>query len=78
MYRVEKVINNNALLAYDEDKNIEVIFLGTGVGFGKKVDCLFEEIDGAKKFYTNDKIKEVTQSVDPIYLEIAELILNDA
>ena len=78
MYRVEKVINNNALLAYDEDKNIEVIFLGTGVGFGKKVDCLFEEIDGAKKFYTNDKIKEVTQSVDPIYLEIAELILNEA
>ena len=47
MYRVEKVINNNALLAYDEDKNIEVIFLGTGVGFGKIVDCLFAEIDRA-------------------------------
>ena len=78
MYRVLKVINNNALLAYDLHAEKEVIFLATGVGFGKKVNTLFDDVDGAKKFYTNEKIKDVTQNVDPVYLEIADMILHEA
>ena len=38
MYKVLKVINNNALLAYDLHAEKEVIFLATGVGFGKKLN----------------------------------------
>ena len=78
MYRVLKVINNNALLAYDLHAEKEVIFLATGVGFGKKINTVFDDVDGAKKFYTNEKIKEVTQNVDPVYLEIADMILHEA
>ncbi len=78
MYKVLKVINNNALLAYDLHAEKEVIFLATGVGFGKKVNTLFDDVDGAKKFYTNEKIKDITQNVDPVYLEIADMILHEA
>ena len=48
MYKVLKVINNNALLANDLTTNDEVIFLGTGAGFGRKTNDLFDEIINAK------------------------------
>ena len=78
MYKVLKVINNNALLANDLTTNDEVIFLGTGVGFGRKTNDLFDEIINAKKYFTTDKIKDISQNIDPIYLDIAELILQQA
>ena len=56
MYKVLKVINNNALLANDLTTNDEVIFLGTGAGFGRKTNDLFDEIINAKKYFTTDKI----------------------
>ena len=37
MYRVIKVLNNNGVLALDMEKKQEVILLGNGVGFGKKM-----------------------------------------
>ena len=78
MYKVLKVINNNALLANDLTTNDEVIFLGTGVGFGRKTNDLFDEIINAKKYFTTNKIKDISQNIDPIYLDIAELILQQA
>ena len=48
MYRIIKVLNNNGLLVYDEQKRKELIFLGTGVGFGKRPTEKVSEIRGAK------------------------------
>ena len=37
MYRVIKVLNNNSILALSSPENNEVIILGKGIGFGKKI-----------------------------------------
>ena len=34
MYRIIKVLNNNAILALDQEKKREIILLGNGIGFG--------------------------------------------
>ena len=36
MYRIIKVLNNNAILALDQEKKREIILLGNGIGFGKQ------------------------------------------
>lgn len=35
MFKVRKVLNNNALLTIDTQTQEEVIFIGNGVGFGQ-------------------------------------------
>ena len=50
MYRIIKVLNNNGLLVYDEQKRKELIFLGSGVGFGKKPTEKVDEIRGARVY----------------------------
>ena len=49
MYCVKKVLNNNAVLAVDLRRKEEVIFLGKGVGFNKKVNQPFEDPKSVKK-----------------------------
>ena len=48
MYRIEKVLNNNSILASKD--NQEVIFLGKGIGFGKKINDIYIPGDGVKKY----------------------------
>ncbi|NLM72965.1 MAG: hypothetical protein GX184_02900 [Clostridiaceae bacterium] len=60
-YRIEKVMNNNIVLAVDLQSNLEMVLLGKGIGFGKKektvVDLEPNKIE--KAFHTFDKkIKE--------------------
>ena len=38
MYRVEKVLNHNAVIAIHVDNHKEYLIMGKGVGFGKKVN----------------------------------------
>lgn len=78
MYRVKKVINNNALLIFDESTNQEVIFMGNGVGFNRKQDEIIDDIKNCKKYFMSDAIKYNDDLVDPQYLEIASLILDEA
>lgn len=35
-YTVNKALNNNVILAFDEEKREEVVLVGKGIGFGKK------------------------------------------
>lgn len=80
MFRVVKVLNNNALLAKDSVENAEVIFLGKGVGFQKKTDDEFMELANAKIYKLQkdtDKgpAMKIINTVDPLYLEISNDII---
>lgn len=48
-YKIVKVINNSAVIA--QDKNEEVILLGKGIGFQKKVNDVIDESDKIEKKY---------------------------
>ena len=37
MYRVEKVLNHNVILAIYENDKQEYLIMGKGIGFGKKI-----------------------------------------
>lgn len=83
MYRVEKVLNHNALIGILENTTQEFLIMGKGIGFGKHVS---ETIDVANehKVYSlkestdrGDK-KDLVTSIDPVYLEIANELLDGA
>ena len=81
MYKVRKVLNNNDILVIDLDNNQEVIFIGTGVGFGKKINMLVSIDENNCQRYVQEKGVDVTKQVsknDAIYLEIASKIIEEA
>lgn len=80
MYRVVKVLNNNALLAEDTKEHKELIFLGKGVGFQKKIEDEFDELPQAKIYELQKETDkgpgmQIINSVDPLYLEISNEII---
>lgn len=81
MYKVRKVLNNNAILVIDLVNNQEVIFIGTGVGFGKKINMI-TDIDGSGcQRYIQEKGVDISNQLsknDAIYLEIASKIIEEA
>lgn len=69
MFRVVKALNNNVVMAYDE-KNLECIVVGKGIGFSKKFgDKIGEKIE--KVYYLQEKANVVKFS------ELLENIRND-
>lgn len=83
MYRVVKVLNNNGILAIDMEAEREVILLGNGIGFGKKVNERFEGKADAKVYTLKQagELKEslkIINSVSPVFLEIANRLIIDA
>ena len=48
MYRIIKILNNNSILVFHEDRKKEYILLGNGIGFGKKTSERIENINNAK------------------------------
>ncbi len=50
MFKILKVLNNNGILVMDLDRKQEFIFLGKGVGFGKKVNQNVKKIENAKAY----------------------------
>ena len=58
MYRIIKVLNNNGLLVYHNETGRELIFLGNGVGFGKKPTQQVDGIPGAKVYSLVTRRKE--------------------
>ena len=80
MFKVRKVLNNNALLTIDTQTQEEVIFIGNGVGFGQHMNQQFIPRDGDVAYRHEakvDLIPAVTKN-DPIYLEIASAIIDEA
>lgn len=81
MYKVRKVLNNNALLVIDTNLNEEVIFIGNGIGFNKKTGMDITVDENRVSAYHQSKGTDITSDVsknDAVYLEIASLIIEDA
>ncbi len=83
MYRVIKVLNNNAILALEDKSKKELILLGSGIGFGKRVGEWFEEIKDAKVYSLVNRRKEVPtlnviNGIKPTYLEATGKIIEEA
>lgn len=83
MYRIQKVLNNNALLVMDEKEHKESILLGKGIGFAKKAQ---DRIAASKEFkeyklVPNERRHETIGTktgIDPIFLEAAGKIIEAA
>ncbi len=83
MYRIIKVLNNNGLLVYDLDTGKEQIFLGNGVGFGKKPAQKIERIRGAKIYSlvtrkNEQSVLKVVNGIRPEFIEAAGRIIEEA
>ena len=82
MYRVEKVLNHNVILAISEENKQEYLIMQKGIGFGKKVAERFEAAEAQVYSLVDIKnAKDTTSSVkeiQPIYLEAANLLLDEA
>lgn len=83
MYRVEKVLNHNAVIAVNGDDLSEYLVLGKGIGFGKKVNERVE-LNGEETLYSlkdstdRGNPQKLVKSISPICLEIADQVLNKA
>ena len=83
MYRISKVLNHNTVIGIHADDNQEYLVMGKGIGFGKKVSERFEVRDGDTVYSlqatsNRGNAKELATSIQPIYLEIANEILDEA
>ena len=83
MFKILKVLNNNGILVMDLESKQEFIFLGKGVGFGKKVNQNVKEIDNAKAYrFTEEQSRQdsihTIKSISPVFIEIAGNIIEEA
>ncbi len=83
MYRVEKVLNHNALIGILENTTQEFLILGKGIGFGKHVSETIDISDDCKVYSLKESSdrgdqRELASTIDPVYLEIANEILDGA
>ena len=83
MYRITKVLNHNTVMGVMEDTNKEYLIMGKGIGFGKKITERIE-LSGNETIYSlqnsteRGDARKLATSVDPICLEIANEVLNEA
>ncbi|ABY91724.1 MAG: Transcriptional antiterminator, BglG [Caldanaerobacter subterraneus] len=70
MYQVVKVLNNNVCMAKD-DKGMECIVVGKGIGFGKRPGDIIEEDKLEKIFYVQEDVNKIKFS------ELMEKIRGD-
>ena len=80
MYTVMKALNNNSVLVQDET-GTSMIFLGKGIGFGKKNGDSIACGAGVEVYRfteTNDHgdAMEIIQGVNPLFIEVAGKILK--
>jgi len=74
---IKQLLNNNALIALNE-KQEEVIVIGTGLGFKRKVGSVVDESKVQKTFVlkNNSKLGELISAVPIEYLEATEKIVH--
>lgn len=83
MYRITKVLNHNTIMGIKEGTTCEYLLMGKGIGFGKKVSEHIET-DGSETLYSlqesteRGNAKELALSVEPICLELAGDLLDEA
>lgn len=83
MYRVEKVLNHNAVIAVLEGSSNEYLILGKGIGFGKKVAQRIEArpedtVYSLQKDTERGTAKEMAKTISPVFLEVADQVLREA
>ncbi|WP_285142011.1 CAT RNA binding domain-containing protein, partial [Lactococcus petauri] len=79
---IKKTMNSNAVLATD-DKGIEYILLGKGIGYGKKIGAAVEEDTVNQTFIPlkSSNLKEymgILEAIPPELLEITREIVSEA
>lgn len=79
MYKVIKALNNNCILASEDDR--EVILLYKGIGFQKKAGMLFEAPSQTKKYLMQStnrsrNCNEIVNNINPLLLETTSEIIR--
>lgn len=69
MYKIKKVINNNAVLITDPNNEQEMIFMGNGIGYNRHKGEMIEDIQDCKQYVMNTEGVNYQSLVDPIYLK---------
>lgn len=82
MVKIHKIINNNVVQIID-DSGKEVIVMGRGIAFQKKVGELVDEAKIDKRFYLadkkqNEKFQQFLDVIPPEYIELADDIIQYA
>ena len=79
-YRVAKVLNSNAILAHDEEKN-QVVLMSKGIGFGKRVgEEIKDNAENQKIFYIRDdsvnsaKLKQMDSEMKKVEEVTGEIV----
>ncbi|HIS49729.1 MAG TPA: PRD domain-containing protein [Candidatus Gallacutalibacter pullistercoris] len=83
MHRITKILNHNSVLAIHMEDNRENLIMGKGVGFGKKPGERVNFPPDATIYVLAPKCdhgnpRELVRRIDPIYLGIANAIIQEA
>lgn len=83
MYRVEKVLNHNAVIAVLADSSNEYLILGKGIGFGKKIAQRIETgpedtVYSLQKDTERGAAGDMAKTIPPVFLEVADQVLREA
>ena len=78
--KIEKILNNNVILSTDPKTKKEVILMGCGIAFGKKVGEVADKEKIEKTFVINDKqigdkIKNLIEQIPNGIFQLAQEII---
>ena len=82
MVKIHKIINNNVVMFIDENGN-EVVAMGRGIAYKKKIGDTLDEALFDKCFYQadkefNDRFKQIVSCIPTEYIELANDIIQFA
>lgn len=80
--KIDKIINNNIVSAFDEHGN-EVVVMGRGLGFQKKVgqvidDKMIEKIFSMENKNASDQLKKLLAQIPIEHVRISDAIITEA
>lgn len=83
MYRIEKVLNHNTVIAISTENNQEYLIMGKGIGFGRKINermeaGLEDTIYSLQESTDRGDASKLAKSISPVCLEIADEVLKNA
>lgn len=83
MYRIEKVLNHNTVIAIYTEDNKEYLIMGKGIGFGKKINERIETRPEDTVYSLQESTErgdagKLAKSISPVCLEIAGEIIKKA
>lgn len=81
MFRIKRILNNNAVIAVDNNENT-LVALGNGIAFQRKVGQIISKDKIEKSFYpkddaTTNQISNTLSQIDPWYIELSDKIISE-